>query len=71
MSVLPGAVPRPGKCLAVAATRALWRPVAKLEPRLATVVGFELKIRLPRNEVAALPTSSTGARSTLIPSFFR
>src|SRR3954449_12348391 len=66
-SVFAVAWPSPGKCFAVAATPADRRPDAKAPPSCATRAGVAPNARLAANDPGRL-TSSTGARSTLIPS---
>ena len=67
-SVLTSAAPKPGKCLAVAATPPRCRPRTKRVPYTATCAGLVPK---PRPSAASAPsgrgTSSTGARSTFMP----
>ena len=70
-SVFAPAAPSPGKCFAVAATRPACRPAANAGPTAATVAGSEPNERLPRKLSGDAGTSSTGARSTSIPSLRR
>jgi hypothetical protein len=71
-SVLSMAAPRPGKCFAVATTPPAWSPSAKGTAVAATSAALEPK---PRSVAAIVPpgraTSSTGARSTLMPKLRR
>ena len=67
-SVLAEVDPSPGKCLAVAATPSDPRPSANAEPIVPTRPAFEPKARCwSAMKPPARATSSTGARSTLIP----
>jgi len=66
-SVLATALPRPGKCFAVAATPTRWRPRTNALTSAATVVGSLPNERRPRKLRGVEIVSATGAKSIAIP----
>src|SRR5918995_6909804 len=67
-SVFATALPKPGKCFAAGITPPCSRPFANATPAATTARGSPPKARAEMNEEGEAGTSSTGARSVLIPS---